>query len=90
MGVNGIAYSNVIVNGLLFVTVIVILAKQGYSILNKDKMSFTWAKEFVKIGGVSGVESFVRNIAYILMVSRMVNMVGEQGTYWVANNFIWG
>ena len=24
------------------------------------------------------------------MVSRMVNMVGEQGTYWVANNFIWG
>ena len=22
--------------------------------------------------------------------SKMVNMVGEQGTYWVANNFIWG
>ena len=26
----------------------------------------------------------------MFMVSRMVNMVGEQGTYWVANNFIWG
>ncbi len=26
----------------------------------------------------------------MLMVSRMVNVVGEQGTYWVANNFIWG
>ena len=24
------------------------------------------------------------------MISRMVNVVGEQGTYWVANNFIWG
>jgi hypothetical protein len=24
------------------------------------------------------------------MVVRMVNMVGEQGTFWVANNFIWG
>ena len=24
------------------------------------------------------------------MIARMVNMVGEQGTYWVANNFIWG
>ena len=24
------------------------------------------------------------------MIVRMVNMVGEQGTYWVANNFIWG
>ena len=36
------------------------------------------------------MESFVRNLAYILMVSRMVNVVGEQGTYWVANTFIWG
>ena len=27
---------------------------------------------------------------HMLMISRMVNMVGEQGTYWVANNFIWG
>ena len=24
------------------------------------------------------------------MISRMINVVGEQGTYWVANNFIWG
>lgn len=26
----------------------------------------------------------------LLMVVRMVNVVNEQGTYWVANNFIWG
>ena len=26
----------------------------------------------------------------MLMVSRMVNVVGESGVYWVANNFIWG
>lgn len=24
------------------------------------------------------------------MISRMINVVNEQGTYWVANNFIWG
>ena len=24
------------------------------------------------------------------MICRMVNVVNEQGTYWVANNFIWG
>ena len=90
LGVNGIGISNIIVNALLFVTVILLLANQGYNILNNGKMSFTWAKDFAKIGGVSGLESFVRNIAYMLMVSRMVNMVGEQGTYWVANNFIWG
>ena len=90
LGVNGIGYSNIIVNALLFVTVLIILEKQGYNILNKEKMYFAWAKDFAKIGGISGLESFVRNIAYMLMVSRMVNMVGEQGTYWVANNFIWG
>jgi len=90
LGVNGIGISNIIVNASLFVTAVFILSKQGYSICGKEKMSFAWAKDFLKIGGISGLESFVRNIAYMLMVSRMVNMVGEQGTYWVANNFIWG
>ena len=90
LGVNGIGISNILVNALLFITVILLLTKQGYSVFYKEKLSFAWAKDFVKIGGVSGLESFVRNIAYMLMVSRMVNMVGEQGTYWVANNFIWG
>ena len=46
--------------------------------------------EFIKVGGISGLESFVRNIFYMVMICRMVNVVGEQGTYWVANNFIWG
>ena len=90
LGVNGIGVSNIIVNAVLFAVTLVILAKAGYNVLNKEKMSFAWAKDFAKIGGVSGLESFVRNLAYMLMVSRMVNMVGEQGTYWVANNFFWG
>ena len=90
LGVNGIAYSNIIVNLLLLAIAIVLLHKEGIAIFKKEKLSFGWMKEFAKVGGISGVESFVRNIAYMLMVSRMVNMVGEQGTYWVANNFIWG
>lgn len=90
LGVNGIGYSNIIVNIILFAVSVVLLSKERYKIFNKEKLSFTWAKEFVKIGGISGLESFVRNIAYMLMISRMVNMVNEQGTYWVANSFIWG
>lgn len=90
LGVNGIGYSNIIVNLILFVVSVILLSKEGYKIFNREKLSFTWAKDFIKIGGISGLESFVRNIAYILMISRMVNMVNEQGTYWVANNFIWG
>ena len=42
------------------------------------------------MGGISGIESLIRNVAYMVMIARMVNVVGEQGTYWVANNFIWG
>ena len=90
LGVNGIGYSNIIVNAFLFFSVIIILKKEGYNIFKKSRLSFLWIKDFAKISGISGLESFVRNIAYMLMVSRMVNMVGEQGTYWVANNFIWG
>ena len=90
LGVNGIAFSNVIVNIVLLVTAIVILAREGVYVLKKAKLSFVWMKDFLKVGGISGLESFVRNVAYMLMIARMVNMVGEQGTYWVANNFIWG
>ena len=90
LGVNGIAYSNIIVNTLLLVVSILLLAKEGICIFKKEKRNFAWAKEFIKIGGLSSIESLVRNVAYMVMIARMVNVVSEQGTYWVANNFIWG
>lgn len=90
LGVNGIAFSNIIVNVLLVATAIILLRKEGIVLFQKAKLSFGWMKDFAKVGGIPGLESFVRNIAYMLMIVRMVNMVGEQGTYWVANNFIWG
>ena len=90
LGVNGIGVSNIIVNFIIFGTTLFLLAKNGVNVSNKEKMSFTWAKEFARVGGISGLESFVRNLAYMVMIARMVNVVNEQGTYWVANNFIWG
>lgn len=90
LGVNGIGITNIIVNFLIFATTLLLLAKNGVNVFNKEKMDFKWAKEFAKVGGISGLESFVRNLAYMVMIARMVNVVNEQGTYWVANNFIWG
>lgn len=90
LGVNGIGYSNILVNGLLLCGCISLLAREGISVFRKTKLDYSWAKEFAKVGGISGVESLVRNVAYMVMIARMVNVVGEQGTYWVANNFIWG
>lgn len=90
LGVNGIAVSNIIINIIMFVVLVILLYKMNIKIFNKNKMNFTWVKEMTKVSGISGIESLVRNLFYIIMISRMVNMVGEQGVYWVANNFIWG
>lgn len=90
LGVNGIGYSNILVNFVLLGVSVILLTKEEITIFSNNKLNFTWAKEFIKIGGISGIESLVRNVAYMVMIARMVNVVGEQGTYWVANNFIWG
>lgn len=71
LGVNGIGVSNIIVNSLLFITAVFLLKKQGCNILTKGWTSFSWVKDFAKVGGISGLESFVRNLAYMLMVSRI-------------------
>lgn len=89
-GVNGIAFSNIVVNTIILIASLYFLYREKIFIFNKRNLDFKWMREFFKVGGISGLESFVRNIAYIVMISRMVNIVGEQGTYWVANNFIWG
>ena len=90
LGVNGIGYSNIIVNAILLVVSIIFLTKEEIKVFAKSKLNFSWVKAFAKVGGISGVESLVRNVAYMVMIARMVNLVEEQGTYWVANNFIWG
>ncbi len=90
LGVNGIGYSNILVNAILAGISIYLLYKEGIIVFSKGKVSFNWIKDFLKIGGISGLESLIRNAAYMIMICRMVNVVNEQGTYWVANNFIWG
>ena len=90
LGVNGVGYSNVLVNAILLIVSVVLLSRERICIFTKKPVCFRWIREFMHVGGISGLESLVRNVAYMVMISRMVNMVGEQGTYWVANNFIWG
>ncbi|MBP7262831.1 MAG: multidrug transporter [Spirochaetia bacterium] len=90
LGVNGIALGNIMVNLILVGVGLFFLRQEGLNLSAKEKNNFTWQKEWIKIGGLSGIESFVRNAAFTLMIIRMINMVQEQGTFWVANNFIWG
>ena len=90
-GVYGIAISNIIVNTLLAVASFVMLYLQK---LIKPcwfhKTDLSVLKEWGKVGVFSGVQQFIDNFIYAIMICKMVNMVAEQGNYWIANNFIWG
>jgi len=90
LGVNGIAIGNIIVNLILVAIGVAMLHGEGIRVVSREKLNFTWLKDWFRIGGISRLESFVRNAAFTLMIIRMINMVQEQGTFWVANNFIWG
>lgn len=95
LGVYGIPLSNLIS--------FIILSVFGYRLaLSTDSatheqdpawtgsLSFRWLVQWGKVGGLSGLESLVRNAAFMLMVLRMVNIIEQPGTFWIANNFIWG
>lgn len=90
-GVMGVAFSNILINFILGLAGIILLAVQKHIKLEKfSKQDITTCKEWAKVGVFSGLQQFIDNIFYAVMIGKMVNMVAEQGNYWVANNFIWG
>lgn len=91
IGINGVAYSNILTNSVMAVVGIFVLLAEGYLHPGKfQKGDGQMLTSWVKIGAFSGGQQFIDNIVYALMIGKMVNMVAEQGNYWVANNFIWG
>ena len=91
MGVYGVAVSNIVVNCILAVVSFIMLYLQK---LIKPcwyhKSDLLILKEWGKVGIFSGLQQFIDNLIYAVMIGRMVNLVAEQGNYWIANNFIWG
>ena len=90
LGVNGIAYNNIISNLISVIIALILLNKSGYNIFSKVKFQFLWNKKLGSLNIISGLESFYRNLIYSIVLLRMINIVGEQGNYWVANSFYWG
>lgn len=90
-GVNGVAYTNIIVNGLMIAISVLMVVRSSVVLFGHGfRLDWQWLRDWMKVGGLSGLESFVRNAAFILMVLRLVNEVQQQGLFWVANGFIWG
>ena len=89
--VYGVAISNIVVNTVLAVTGTALLYMQKHIKPSRLKSSdFIVFKEWCKVGTFSGLQQFLDNFIYAIMICKMVNMVQEQGNYWLANNFIWG
>lgn len=91
MGVDGIATSNIIANGvmgILAIALLVYIKELRPGKYTKDDVAHL--KDWGRIGLFAGGQQFLDNIIYALMICRMVNAVSESGNYWVSNNFIWG
>ena len=90
-GVYGIALSNVSVNAVLSAVGCVLLYRQKYiRPCGFCKADIPMWKEWGKVGFFAGAQQFIDNFIYAVMICRMVNLVAEQGNYWIVNNFIWG
>ena len=90
-GVVGVAVSNILINSILAIVGIVILyLEKAIKLSWFKKEDVKIFKDWCRIGVFSGIQQFIANIVYALMIVKMVNMVAEQGNYWVANNFVWG
>lgn len=84
----GAAYAEIAVNTFVGLFTICLAYKKGYLHFHKPDKKFLI--DWSKIGVFSGVQIFLDNFIYAIMVCKMVNAVSESGNYWVANNFIWG
>ena len=85
----GSVYSEITVNAIIAVASLWLAVRHGY--IGFERCSdYGWMKEWVRIGAFAGIQIFLDNYIYAVMICRMVNEVQESGNYWIANNFIWG
>lgn len=92
LGVNGIAYSNMVASVTTLAYALWVIVNR-YNLTKCEllrKPDFRWLKEWWNVGKWSGADSLIRNFFFLVFILRMINVVEEQGTYWVANGFIWG
>ena len=83
----GASYSEIITNTIIGVSALIIVFIRKY--IGFGKVEIDWLKNYLKTGLFSGLQIFLDNFIYTVMICKMVNAVSESGNYWVANNFIW-
>lgn len=91
-GVIGVAYSTIVIYLITALGGLLILFQtlgEARASRSRSSQNVPWRK-WLRVSVLSGTESGVRNLAFIIMILKLVNEIGEQGTLWVTNAFIWG
>ncbi|MFI3200273.1 MAG: hypothetical protein R3Y54_01935 [Eubacteriales bacterium] len=88
VGVLAPASSNIVSQIIMVVIVLYLLNK--VNLMPKCNLNITYVtKEYLSRCTLLMVEVLVRNLAFSLMIIKLINTVQEQGTYWIANQIIW-
>lgn len=93
LGVLGVAWADAGDGLLLFVTTLFLIRSILFE-KTKAFLSFFTLKDwkiYLRVGGWSGLDSLVRNVAYFFMIVRLLNLLGEAsiGGYYLAMHIIW-
>lgn len=84
-----------IVSSFIFLTVsIIYFCTRETMMFNFNFKDFKWNSRkdlslYFKNFLISGIETLVRNLIFSFMVLKSISSIGESGTYWIANSFIW-
>ena len=92
-GVLGVAWSEVAAGLCLFITTLFLLRRIIFD-KARNLLSFFTLKDwriYFRVGGWSGLDSLVRNVAYFFLIVRLLNLLGESaiGGYYLAMHIIW-
>ena len=81
LGANGIAYSTICTNIILLILCLSITwIKLDFQVMDlTSDYNFYWLKNWSRVGFFSGVDSFIRNAVYLIVVLRAINLLNEQG-----------
>jgi Na+-driven multidrug efflux pump len=93
MGVLGVAWSDILASLGILITVLVMLRSVIFSKLRRwfSVFSFTDWKVYLRVGGWSGLDSLIRNLAYFFLVVKLLNLIGADtiGGYYLAMHIFW-
>lgn len=88
-GVVGVAWANIAVGVLMLIPSVMIFSSLNLITKPSLAMDLRWLRTWWRVGSKSGLESFVRNLAFALLILRMMNELNQAALFWVATSFIW-